>query len=207
MAGFREGRRRLPQSEPRSRTLPLPATASPASRGRPRGTRVQFARLGRGAAEALVAVHAPARLASVAALAGARVLHPYLRGREPAEKAEEHGERLSPAQPRFFSEEGHSVARDQGVTEGEKRDVARHVRTGEDVLEPYEHQVESHRRPYTERFGIGLVQLEPIPQTQQPDQFLGPVEEGAPGVHERPQVPDKRGKGAEAHHVTHTKVG
>src|SRR5215212_3303256 len=72
MAGFREGRRRLPQSEPRSRTLPLPATASPASRGRPRGTRVQFARLGRGAAEALVAVHAPARLASVAALAGAR---------------------------------------------------------------------------------------------------------------------------------------
>ena len=194
-------------AEPRSRTLPLPATASPASRGRPRGNAgsIRGSRARRGGSTRSSSRTGQARIRrSPGRRSG---LHPYLRGREPAEKAEEHGERLSPAQPRFFSEEDHSVEHDQGVTEGEKRDVARHIRPREDVLSSDEHEVEPHHRPYAKDFGIWLAQLEPMPETQPPDQFLDPAEEDPPGVHERPQVPDERGKEAEAHPSRHPHEG
>src|SRR5215210_116539 len=167
---------------------------------------VQFALIGSGAGETLVTVHTPSPciiVATIAARADVRVLHPHLRGREPAEQPEEHRERLSPAQPGLLAEEGHTVECDQGVRQGEEGDVARHIRTREDVLDPDEHEVEPHSGPDSESFGIALVELEPVPEAEPTDQPLSPIEDHPPGVHERPQVPDGGGKEAEPHPPCH----
>src|SRR5215218_4277077 len=167
-----------------------------------RGAQVQFSLVGCGAGEALITVHAPSLCVvatAIAAQANVRVLHPDFRGSKPAEQSEEHRERIPPAQPGLLAEEGHAVECDQGVRQGEECDVARHVRTREDVLYPDEHEVKPHSGPDAESFGIALVELEPVPA----DQTFGPIEDYPPGIHERPQVSDESGKEAEAHPPRH----
>src|SRR5215213_8554478 len=135
-----------------------------------------------GAGEALVTVHAPWVIATaIAAQANVSVLYPDFCGRESAEQSEVHREHISPAQPGLLAEEC-----DQGVNEGEEGDVARHVRTRENVLDPDEHQVESHSGPDAECFRVGLVELETVPVAEPADQPFGPIEDYPPGVHERP---------------------
>src|SRR5215208_5648496 len=159
----------------------------------------QFSLVGRGAGEALVTVHAPWVIATaIAAQANVSVLHPDFCGRESAEQSEVHREHISPAQPGLLAEEGHAVECDQGVNEGEEGDIARHVRTREDVLDPDEQEVESNSGPDTQGFGVGLVELEPVSVAEPADQPFGPIEDNPPGIHQRPQVPDESGKEAEA---------
>src|ERR671913_206882 len=165
------------------------------------GAQVQFSLVGRCVGEALVTVHAPSPCVvatAIAAQANVRVLHPDFCGSESAEQSEEHRERISPAQPGLLAEEGHAVECDQGVNEGEEGDVARHVRTREDVLDPDEQEVESNSGPDAQGFGVGLVELEPVSVAEPADQPFGPIEDNPPGIHERPQVPDESGKEAEA---------
>src|ERR671913_325409 len=165
------------------------------------GAQVQFSLVGRCVGEALVTVHAPSPCVvatAIAAQANVRVLHPDFCGSESAEQSEEHRERISPAQPGLLAEEGHAVERDQGVSEGEEGDVARRVRAREDVLDPDECQVEPNSGPDAESFGIGLVELEPVPVAEPADQPFGPIEDYPPGIHERPQVSHESSEDAEA---------